>query len=156
VQVHSPDVVAHAPHQPGALVTPGTVLVASFARSSGSSAGTPVAWWADGAAAATESVLGDGCVRTVSVPVAVEGDLVLRERFRRVVHDLLGPCGGARDLTPADSAAVRMITGAAPVAVATSSLPPHPDAGRAAMPWLLALALLFLVAEQLVRRRGEQ
>jgi hypothetical protein len=95
-------------------------------------------------------------VRRVAVPVTVEGDLVLRERFRRVVHDLLGPCGGARDLTPADSAVVRMISGAAPVAVATSALPPHADAGRAAMPWLLALALLFLAAEQLVRRRGER
>ena len=88
------------------------------------------------------------------MPVAPEGDLVLRERFRRVVSDLLGPCGGARDLRPADSAAVRMITGSGSAAVATSRLPPHADAGRAAMPWLLALALLFLVAEQLVRRRG--
>jgi hypothetical protein len=156
VLVHWPEGQEAARDTTGALVTPGTVLVASFARSTAASAGTPVAWWADGAIAATESVLGDGCVRTVAVSVASEGDLVLRERFRRVVHDLLGPCGGARDLTPADSTAVRMITGAAPVAVATSAFPPHADAGRAAMPWLLALALLFLVAEQLVRRRGEQ
>ena len=155
VLVHWPYAAAPGRDTTGALVTPGTVLVASFARSSASSAGTPVAWWADGAVAATETALGDGCVRTVSVPVTDEGDLVLRERFRRVVHDLLGACGGAGDLTPADSAAVRMITGAAPVAVATSAFPPHADAGRAAMPWLLALALLFLVAEQLVRRRGE-
>ena len=156
VLVHWPETEGPAGDTTGALVTPGTVLVASFARPAGSSAGTPVAWWADGAVAATASVLGDGCLRTVSVPVTAQGDLVLRERFRRVVHDLLGPCGGARDLTPADSAAVRMITGAAPVTVATSALPPHADAGRAAMPWLLALALLFLVAEQLVRRRGER
>jgi hypothetical protein len=156
VLVHWPGTQGPARDTTGALVTPGTVLVASFARSVPASSGTAVAWWADGAVAATESVLGDGCVRTVSVPVTGEGDLALRERFRRVVHDLLGPCGGARDVTPADSAAVRMITGSAPVAVATSALPPHPDAGRAAMPWLLALALLFLVAEQLVRRRGER
>jgi hypothetical protein len=156
VLVHWPESQSPARDTTGALVTPGTVLVASFARSVPSSSGTAVAWWADGAVAATESVVGDGCVRRVAVPVTPEGDLVLRERFRRVVHDLLGPCGGARDLTPADSAAVRMISGAALVAVATSTLPPHADAGRAAMPWLLGLALLFLVAEQLVRRRGEQ
>jgi len=156
VLVHWPETQGPARDTTGALVTPGTVLVASFARSVPASTGAAVAWWADGAVAATESVLGDGCVRRVAVPVAPEGDLVLRERFRRVVHDLLGPCGGARDLTPANSAAVRMITGAALVAVSTSALPPHPGAGRAAMPWLLALALLFLVAEQLVRRRGEQ
>jgi hypothetical protein len=156
VLVHWPESQSQARDTTGALVTPGTVLVASFARSIPSSSGTAVAWWADGAVAATESVLGDGCVRRVTVPVAPEGDLVLRERFRRVVHDILGPCGGARDLTPADSAAVRMITGAAPVTVATSALPPPADAGRAAMPWLLALALLLLVAEQLVRRRGER
>jgi hypothetical protein len=95
-------------------------------------------------------------VGTVSVPVTGVGVLALRERFRRWVPDLLGPWGGARDFTPADSGALRMITGSPPVGVATSALPPHPDAGRAAMPWLLALALLFLVAEQLVRRRGER
>lgn len=156
VLVHWPELQGPARDTTGALVTPGTVLVASFARAVPGDPGTAVAWWADGAIAATESVLGDGCVRAVAVPTADEGDLVLRERFRRVVYDLLGPCGGARDLTPADSAAVRMITGAAPVAVATSALPPHADAGRAAMPWLLGLALLFLVAEQLVRRRGER
>jgi hypothetical protein len=156
VLVHWPETPGPARDTTGALVTPGTVLVASFARSVPASSGAAVAWWADGAVAATESVLGDGCVRAVSVPVSAEGDLVLRERFRRIVHDLLGPCGGPRDLTPADSAAVRMISGAALVAVATSALPAHADAGRAAMPWLLGLALLFLVAEQLVRRRGEQ
>jgi hypothetical protein len=156
VLVHWPDAVGPALDTIGALVTPATVLVASFARSTAPPGGAAVAWWADGTVAATESVLGDGCVRTVSVPVTAEGDLVLRERFRRVVHDLLGPCGGARDLTPADSAAVRMITGGAAVAVASSALSPHANAGRAAMPWLLALALLFLVAEQLVRRRGER
>jgi hypothetical protein len=156
VVVHWPETPGPARDTTGALVTPGTVLVASFARSVPASSGAAVAWWADGAVAATESVLGDGCVRAVSVPVSAEGDLVLRERFRRIVHDLLGPCGGPRDLTPADSAAVRMISGAALVAVATSALPAHADAGRAAMPWLLGLALLFLVAEQLVRRRGEQ
>ena len=155
VLVHWPAAVGAARDTIGALVTPATVLVASFARSTPVSSGAAVAWWADGAVAASETALGGGCVRRVAVPVAPEGDLVLRERFRRVVHDLLGPCGGARDLTPADSAAVRMITGIAPIAVATSSLPPRADAGRAAMPWLLALALLFLVAEQLVRRRGE-
>jgi hypothetical protein len=156
VLVHWPETQGPARDTTGALVTAGTVLVASFTRPAASSAGTPVAWWADGASAATESVLGDGCVRRVAVPVTPAGDLVLRERFRRVVHDLLAPCGGARDLTPADSATVRMIAGTAPAAVATSALPPHTDAGRAAMPWLLGLALLFLVAEQLVRRRGEQ
>jgi hypothetical protein len=156
VLVHWPETLGPARDTTGALVTPGTVLVASFARLSPASSGAAVAWWADGAVAATESALGSGCLRRVAVPVTPEGDLVLRERFRRVVHDLLGPCGGARDLTPADSAAVRMITGAAPVAVATSALPPHADAGRAAMPWLLALALLFLVAEQLVRLREER
>jgi hypothetical protein len=153
VLVHWPNASGPARDTTGALVTPGTVLVASFARSGSASSGAAVAWWADGAAAATESALGDGCVRHVAVPVAPEGDLVLRERFRRVVQELLGPCGGARTLTPADSAEVRLLSGTAPVAVATSTLPPHPEAGRAAMPWLLALALLFLGAEQLVRRR---
>jgi hypothetical protein len=136
-------------------VTPATVLVAGFARGAPPAAGAPIAWWADGAVAATESAIGAGCIRSVAIPVTSEGDLVLRERFRRVLADLLVPCGGARDLRPADSATVAAIVGAAPAAVTTSTLPPLPEAGRAAMPWLLALALLLLMAEQLVRRRGE-
>ncbi len=137
----------------GAVATARTVLVASFARGPSPAGGTPVAWWSDGRVAATETPLGAGCLRSVAIPVTADGDFALRERLRRVVRDLLGTCGGARDVSPAGSASLAALSGSAPPAVARSALPPSPDAGRAALPWLLALSLLLLGAEQLIRRR---
>lgn len=138
----------------GAVVTARTVLVAAFPRPAATAQGVPVAWWADGAVAATEQPAGGGCVRTVSIPIDPVGDLALREPLRALLRDLLVPCGGARDLRPADSAAVETIRGAAPAAVAATTLPPLATAGRGAAPWLLGLGVLLLVAEQLLRRRG--
>ncbi|MEO8450404.1 MAG: BatA domain-containing protein [Gemmatimonadota bacterium] len=139
----------------GAVVTANTVLVVAFDRPARPNVGTPVAWWADGEVAATEQPLGAGCARTVAVPVPSAGDLMLRERIRSLVRDLLGPCGGRRDLAAPDSATVRAFVGPVSAAVPTESLAPAEDeAGRAAVPWLLAMALGVLVVEQLLRRRS--
>lgn len=50
--------------------------------------------WGDGATAATEQSLGDGCLRVVAIGVPEAGDEVLRPGFVRLVRGLATPCGG--------------------------------------------------------------
>ena len=139
----------------GAVVTSRTVLVAAFPQPIAPTSGTPIAWWADGVVAATEQPLGAGCRRDVRVPVTPVGDLALRERTRDLLRDLTAPCGGARDFRVVDSATARMLRGSAPLTLATTILPARRESGRSAVPWLLALALLALAAEHLIRGRGD-
>ena len=153
VLVHWPAALNAGRDAIGAVVTAGTVLVAGFARPVSPRAGAPIAWWADGEIAAAEQRAGAGCRRNVWIPVTPVGDVALRERMRDLVRDLTASCGGAHDLRAADSATLAMIAGSAPVALATSALPARRESGRAAVPWLLALALLALVVEQVMRRR---
>ena len=154
VLVHWPATTAAPTDTIGGIATAGTVLIASFARPVGPRLGEPVAWWADGRVAATERRIGSGCLREVAVPVTPVGDLALRERTRDLLRALTRPCGVTRDLRPADSELVRMVAGSAPRSLAARRLPPRIESGRAAAPWLLLLALMLLVAEQWVRRRG--
>ena len=69
----------------GAVVAGDASVVAPFPRAWQAPAGVAPARWVDGAPAALETPLGRGCVRTVGVPVADAGDLVLRPAFRRFV-----------------------------------------------------------------------
>ena len=136
----------------GAVTAEGVVLIAPFVRQASVASGAPVARWVDGAPAATERPLGAGCVRDVAVPLDRPGDLALRPALRRFVLAVTAPCGGARDFTVLDTARLAHLTGnSRPVAAAT--LPPALEAGRALVPWLIGVALLCLVAEQLRRRR---
>jgi hypothetical protein len=137
----------------GAVVTSRTVLIAPFARPGAVLDGSPIAWWVDGQVAATASRFGSGCLKQVAIPIDPAGDLALRERLRDLIADMLSPCGGLRDFRLADSGLRAALIGTRPTAVPTASLPPLPDAGRQLPPWLLAAGLLFLVAEQVLRRR---
>lgn len=110
------------------------------------SPGRPVAWWANGEPAATETPLGAGCVRDVAIGVDRVGDIALRESFRGLVRALLEPCGGARDFTAVPDSAIlpRARASAASVAGVTTSR----------LPLVLALAALAMLAlEQWLRRR---
>jgi hypothetical protein len=112
-----------------------------------------VARWLDGAPAATESTLRDGCVRSVAIQFPTRGDLALGESARRFVDALSAPCGGARDLAPIGEARMAVLRGES-----------HGDAARVlargdgtenrATPWLLGAAALLLLLELLVRRAG--
>lgn len=109
--------------------------------------GTTIAWWANGEPAATESALGAGCLRDVAIGVDPVGDIALRESFRGLVRTLLEPCGGARDFAIVPDSATL-----SPAKVKAASIAGAPDTR---LPVILALAaLVLLVAEQLLRRRG--
>jgi hypothetical protein len=145
----------------GALVPSGIamgddVIVAALARDSLKVTGTVLARWADGAPAAVEKALGEGCVRTVGIGVPVAGDLPLSPSFQRVVNGLTDACRGSRVSagTPVDSSrASELAAGAG--AASGDALANGDERLTPLAPWLLALALACALAELLLRRQGE-
>ncbi len=137
----------------GAVVAGSAVLVADFERAFDPPAGDAgvVARWLDGAPAATESALRDGCVRNVAVSFPARGDLALGESARRFVAALSAPCGGARDHAPIGEAQLAVLRGEREGDAARVLA--HGD-GREnrAVPWLLAGAALVLLLELIMRR----
>ncbi len=143
----------------GAVVMGDDVVVSTFARSANAAIESrlpipePVARWSDGTVAASESRTGSGCIRSVSIPVPVVGDLVLRESFRRLFAGLTGPCGGARNLRIAADSLITELAGIGPLASArgwTRDRGEMPPLAR----WFLVAAAALLVAEPLLRRRA--
>jgi hypothetical protein len=123
------------------------VVIGTFVRTHAPPYGRVVVRWLDGEPAATETPLGAGCIRAVAIPVDAVGDVALRDSFHGVVKTLLTPCGGARDLAPADLAVLLPGDGtsrAANVAAAGTE--------RFAV-WLALAALAVLLVEQFLRRR---
>jgi hypothetical protein len=157
---------------------PGPQLAARI--DSGSRAAVPVqvvAWWSDGLPAAVEE-RGEarpvaGCLRTVAVSVPRSSDLLLSPGARPLMNALVAPCGGVR-VASAPAIAPDMVR---PIAVPSDSAVAAVSAGsderlapaaafrnvqsrwqRGSDPWwlapaLLALALLALAAEWLLRDR---
>ena len=112
----------------GALVAGAATVVAPFARpwvappTLAAAGGRVAARWVDGAPAAVEQPLGDGCVRTVGVPLEARGDLTLRPAFGALLRELVVPCGGARDLVAATAAQLDSLRGAGAAAVPAAAL----------------------------------
>lgn len=136
--VDSAQGIAAAPH----------VVVGKFARTHEPRSGRALVRWLDGQAAATERELGSGCIREVAIPVDAAGDVALRESFRGIVDVVTSPCGGARDVTPADLASLLP----ADDAHQRITVPATLGDGRLAA-WLAIAALAILLTEQLLRRR---
>jgi len=141
----------------GGVIAADAVVVSEFERPSREAdlAGDgrrPMAWWIDGAVAATERTVGRGCIRDVGIPVPSASDLALRPSFVAFVRDLTAPCGGPRDTEPLADSIVLAFGGAGPSLagrLVAAPLPPRVPAN----PWLLAAALGLLLIEPLVRRR---
>ena len=136
------------------------VVVATFARTHEPGAGRAVVRWIDGAPAASESPLGNGCVRNVAIPVDPVGDVALRESFGGVLRALTEPCGGARDFA-ADSVILRHavpkdLLSATDQQILRSAQDDSAldDRARVIGMWLAAIALALLVAEQFLRTRA--
>jgi hypothetical protein len=142
-----------SPDTVGAVVAGGAVLVADFARTVAPPAGggLVVARWLDGAPAATETTLGEGCLRDVAVSFPVRGDLALRESARRFISALAAPCGGARDLAPLGESR-RAVLGGGEQRHHSRALTPGERSESRVTPWLLSAAALLLLVELLLRR----
>ncbi len=138
----------------GALVAGAATVVAPFARPWVAPEVGPgsrvAARWVDGEVAALEQPLGDGCLRTVGVPLADQGDLTLQPAFGALLRALVVPCGGVRDLRPISAEALSALRGSGSAAVSAKTLRSEHDRSPLT-PWLLGLALILLIAEWLLR-----
>ena len=110
-----------------------------------------IARWRDGAAAATESELGAGCVRSVGVGIPLAGDLTLRAPFEHFLAAMVEPCGGALGRAVSDSVAQRLAGGAHAASARRLVAGASADPALAAL--LLAFALAALAGEWFLRRR---
>ena len=130
-----------------------TVVVASLGRLPVASRERTSARWADGTPAATESVLGAGCLREVGIAQPPAGDIALHPPFQSIVRALLTPCGVRVPDVAADSAMVARLVGTGRAAASATALRRAEDRSSPLARWLLALALLLVGAEMFVRTR---
>jgi hypothetical protein len=135
----------------GAVIAGDVVAIAPWARAAVPD-GRPIARWADGAPAATESSLGRGCVRHVGIGVPEAGDAALAPATQRLVRALAAPCGDAARIAPVHDSLVRRLAGAGG-AVPGRRLVRAGPATSPATPWLLAAGIVLLLVEMLVRDR---
>ncbi len=137
----------------GAVAAGSAVLVADFPRSVNppGDGARVIARWLDGAPAATESALRDGCVRSVAIEFPARGDLALGESARRFVEALSAPCSGARDLAPIGEARMAVLRGES-YRDAARVVPRVDGTENRAAPWLLGAAAFLLLLELLARR----
>ena len=160
-----PGWTARKPDTAGAVMAAGAVVVAPFlrwsvraevvSRPSASGPDLVVARWVDGVPAAVESPLGEGCIRTVTIPVPAAGDLVLDPRFGKLVRALLQPCGGATDFRPVDTAGRRRLAGTSQrLRAGAAGLASAERMDTPWSKWLLIAALVLLGLEALARRRA--
>lgn len=139
----------------GAVSAGSVVVVAPFIRRQAAlPAGRAIARWLDGAPAATETGLGAGCVRSVAIPVPLEGDLVLDPRFQRLARVLTGRCGSPVRRTPLAAPGLAALAGDARSRRVPTGAIERPRVIRSPLtPWLLAGALVLGLAELVLRRR---
>jgi hypothetical protein len=128
------------------------VVVSPFVRRFDPSPGRVVARWADGAPAATERKMMNGCVRDVAIPLPRAGDLALRESARRLVAALGAPCDFDSISGTASDSALAQLRGSGPL-VATRALETRTAPSDRLATWLLAAALALLLFEPLLRRQ---
>jgi hypothetical protein len=112
-----------------------------------------IARWADGEPAVIEKRVGNGCLKSVGIPVTDVGDLVIRPEFQRLVEVVTAPCGDLVAATPLAASGVASLGGAGHLAPRDAFIPrdniPSPLAPR-----LFGLALIAALAELVVRSRS--
>ena len=147
------------PDQIGGLVGDEARIVSVFDRRwmfpADSLLGTRVMMrWADGEPAAVERRMERGCVRSVAIPVAVAGDLVIRREFVRLMEEITGPCGGGRSTALLSPEVVASLAGRG-ILAPRDDFSARGDMTSPLAPWLFGLALLAALAELLVRSAGD-
>jgi len=113
-----------------------------------------IARWADGEAAVVERTVGSGCLRSVSVPVPVVGDLVIRPEFVRLVEVVTGSCGDHGLSVPLPPATIASLQGSSGLA-SRDGFAARDDVSSPLAPWLLALAVFAAIGELMARSRRE-
>jgi len=142
--------------QSGGIVSADAQLISAFNRqwtfpSDSLRGGRIVARWADGEASAIEKIIGQGCVRSVAVPVAAVGDLVIRPEFVALVREIVAPCGEARSDKPLAPTSIASLGGRGPLASA-DAFAARQDIASPLAPWLFGIALAAALAELFVRQ----
>ena len=155
--VVAPGWTARVPDTAGAVMAGEVVVVAPFVRRASGAAQRQgdlvLARWVDGQSAAVESPLGQGCIRTVTIPVPVAGDLVLDPRFGKLVSVLTQVCGGAADLRPLEPTRRAGLAGEErSLRAAAAGIAPAERMTTPWSKWLLLAALLLLGLEAAARR----
>jgi hypothetical protein len=148
------------PDESGGLIAYDVRVVSAFDRKWKFSTdslqdGRVVARWVDGEPAVVEKPLGQGCLRSVAIPVARAGDLVLRPEFVKLLEAITAPCGEpfSRDFVGAPRLAWLAGTGGLAPADAFAT---RQDIDSPLSPWLFGLALAAALTELVVRRRGDK
>ena len=141
----------------GGVIADAAIVVAPFERrwkfsSDSLREAHVIARWMDGEPAAVEWTSGNGCIRSVAVPVTAAGDLVIRDDFVRFVAALTGDCSG-RALEPMTPTAMASLTGTGGMAP-RDAFRPRTDVRSGLAPWLLGLAIAAALAELILRRRS--
>ena len=113
---------------------------------------TVVARWVDGEPAAIERERGDDCARSVAIPVAPIGDLVIRNDFIRFVSGLAAACIQQLPVIVVDAQRVARLAGSSALAP-RSAFQPRADSRSSLARWLFGLALAASIAELFLRRR---
>ena len=144
--------------QSGGIVSGDARVIAAFERrwifpADSLRSGRVVARWADGDPAAIEKSIGQGCIRSVAIPVASAGDLVIRSEFIALVREIVAPCGESRSTKPLASTLIASLGGRGQLA-ASDAFTAREDIASPLAPWLLGIALAAALAELLVRRRS--
>jgi hypothetical protein len=132
----------------GGVVMDGVVAVAPFTRARTYRApdGSVVARWVDGAPAAVERPVGDGCEREIAIGMP---DTRAVDQLRAALTDR--PCGAAESATAMSDSAVRAFAGAG-VTGATFARDQGGSGDRTLMTTLLILAAALAIAEWVIRR----
>jgi hypothetical protein len=110
-----------------------------------------VARWADGEPAAVEKSVGQGCIRSVAIPVAAVGDLVIRPEFIALVREMVAPCGESRSTKPLAATVIASLGGRGHLAP-SDAFAARQDIDSPLVPWLFGIALAAALAELFVRR----
>ncbi|HEY3258014.1 MAG TPA: hypothetical protein VGJ64_04100, partial [Gemmatimonadaceae bacterium] len=149
--------VPHVPvDQSGGILSGDVRLIAAFDRRwifppDSLRAGRIVARWADGEPAAVEKSVGQGCIRSVAIPVTAVGDLVIRPEFIALLREIAAPCGEPRSTMPFASTVIASLGGRGRLAP-SDAFPAREDIASPLARWLFGVALAAALAELLVRR----
>lgn len=142
--------------QSGGVVTYNARLVAAFDRrwtypADSLRGARVIARWADGGPAAVEEKSGNGCIKSVDIPVANVGDLVIRPEFVALVKDIASPCEEPHSSKPATTAVIASLSGGGSLAP-SDVFAARNDITSPLAPWLLGIALAAALGELLLRR----